>query len=503
MEKQLYLNCRIDLIESNVKSYRSVLNINSGFLHRLLIWQYFHHIAKLFDCSLLVNESFWPESLVLDLPDTKFTNNSYLRGKKHKRLDSKFLTEKVSHLLENYVVGEDNNGHKFSEDMFEMGTGAGGLTPSKDPHSKMFYSKIFVYLDNILLEPEVSYTFKGNRIFFTEAPKEGSKLDMVYFRGSYSDLVDLSLPQSILNVNDILELYPDKFLVFDDISHLFDGNKTRIQISLTKPGFKQIAHSLLKPHVTQNNSIFIIDDVEYDILRFDCDCFEIIPSLFNRVYDRLIDFVNIHSDCAKTAGFFYNFREIQFKNDKVNQFIKDNFSNVAGFQLRRGLGTYINKKYIDDLKQYVDPELIKKYYKHLYDINGGRGYLHIDTDDYYFEKVDEIISKNPDKKIYLSHDVPKTFINHFIEKYPNNIITKHNYLDEYLSYFNEFDLEENDSSKISVKQYVFSFKKSVIDLLDLFALSHSDLLIGRKHSGNPDHSTWIFFTKCYNGKKII
>jgi hypothetical protein len=502
VEKQLYLNCRIDLIESNFRSYRSVLNINSSFLHRLLVWQYFHHIAQLFDCSLLLNESFWPEGLVLDLPNTKFVNSFYLRGKKHCRLDSKLLTKKVSHLLENYVVGEDNAGERFNSGIFESGTGAGGLT-AEDPHYKMFYSKIFVYVDNILQQPDISYTFKGNRIFFTEAPKEGSKCYMVYFRGPYEDIGCFPLPETILDGNNISQLYPDQFLVFDSIEHSFDGIKTKFQISLTHPDFKQIAHSLLKPCVNRNNSIFIIDNIEYDILRFDCDCLQIIPHLFNRVYDRLIDFVNIHSDCAKTAGFFYNFREIEFKNYKVSKFITDNFTNVAGFQIRRGLGTYINKKYIEDLKQYVNPELIKKYYKHLYDINGGRGYLPIETDDYYFEKIDEIINKNPDKKIYLSHDVPKTFINHFIEKYPNNIITKHNYLEEYLNYFDEFDLEENDSSKISVKQYVFSFKKAIIDLLDLFALSHCDLLISKKHREFPLYSTWLFFTKCYNGKKII
>ena len=52
------------------------------------------------------------------------------------------------------------------------------------------------------------------------------------------------------------------------------------------------------------------------------------------------------------------------------------------------------------------------------------------------------------KKIYLSYDVPKSFIKHFLEKYPNNIVTKHDYLEEYLSYFNDCNSHK----------YFFSFK---------------------------------------------
>jgi len=295
-------------------------------------------------------------------------------------------------------------------------------------------------------------------------------------------------------------------LLFDDISHLFDDVKTKFQLSLTKPGFTQIAHDVLKPCVNKTNSIFFIDDNEYDYLFFDCDYDFASDKLYNKLYDKFVDFVNIHSDCHKTAGFYYNLRMIKFKNEKINEFFKNTFSDVVGVQIRRGYNSIVNKKYINDLKEHVDSKTIKKYYEYLYNINGGNGYfgyLPIIEDSYYCEMIESVISSNPSKKIYLSYDVPKKFIDHFLKKYPNNLVSKQNYLNEYLKYFNDYDYETNDASKISVEDYKFNFKKSIIDLLDFFALCHSEIMISEKLMELSAHSSWLFVTRCYNGKKII
>jgi hypothetical protein len=489
MKKQLFLNCSFDLYPYAKRIHPSSLEINSAIVQRLLIWQYFHHISKLFNSSLIVNSS-WPESLVLDLPDTEFCDSSYLENKEYYKLDETTITKKISSLLQTYIFSKSIVDPILNEDVWSPCSGGGGLTPSDGVDTYTFYSKIIVYLNNNLQKSDISYTFKGNRIFFTEPPKKGDNCSVFYYKGSYEDVDDIKQDFNIDNLDK------NKFLVFDNISKEFDGKKTKFQLSLTEPKFKQIAHSILTPCDNSDNSIFNVDGKEYDLLYFECDFINNSPNLFNKVYDRMIDFVNIHSDCAKTAGFFYNIREIKFKDDRVNKFFKDNFSNVAGVHLRRGLSSQINGKYINDLKQYVDPKLVKKYYNHLHFVDGGIGHLPIYTDDYYFERIDKILSETPDKKIYLSYDVPKPFINHFLEKYPKNIVTRSDYLDEYLSYFSDIDIENSS-------QYKFSIKKSLIDLLDLFALAYSDLLVFRKIRENPRFSKWLFFAKCYNGKDII
>jgi hypothetical protein len=247
-------------------------------------------------------------------------------------------------------------------------------------------------------------------------------------------------------------------------------------------------HSLLKTVTNTENSIFNINGYECNLLCFKCSSLNE-SKLHTNTHDRLLNFVDIYSNWFSDV-----FSQIKFKNSRVNKFLSNNFSDVAGFQIRRGSGVKITKEYLTDLKKHVDPEIIKKYYHEISNIDTSTKFnIKILPDEYYFERIDKILAENVDKKIYMSYDVPGTFINHFIEKYSNNIITKQDFLEKYLSYFDKFDLENRNGHQ----HYL---KKVLINLLDLFALCHSDALI---FSRGPEYSLWPFFANSYKPKKII
>lgn len=181
-------------------------------------------------------------------------------------------------------------------------------------------------------------------------------------------------------------------------------------------------------------------------------------------------------------------KKITFKDENLNLFFKDNFSECFSFQLRRGVGTLPNRQYLIDLKNNnISFKEVLSYYIKIGKLNSTPNFI-IKNDDYYYNILDNIISSYPNKKIYLSHDVPKQFINYYLEKYPNNLVTKEDYILEYLKYFKDFDLNRKDEYNISLFVHV-------INLLDLFSLSYSEGII-------PCESGWTDFANKYRDKKL-
>ena len=62
-------------------------------------------------------------------------------------------------------------------------------------------NNIFIYINDVLQVPNVSYTFSGSRVIFTEAPKSGSKCSILYYRGSSVD-VELIIPPPTIKPGD-------------------------------------------------------------------------------------------------------------------------------------------------------------------------------------------------------------------------------------------------------------------------------------------------------------
>lgn len=65
-------------------------------------------------------------------------------------------------------------------------------------------NNIFIYINDVLQVPGVSYTFSGSRISFTEAPKFGSKCVILYYRGSSLDVELIDPPKTIKTGDSIV-----------------------------------------------------------------------------------------------------------------------------------------------------------------------------------------------------------------------------------------------------------------------------------------------------------
>jgi len=89
-------------------------------------------------------------------------------------------------------------------------------------------NNIFIYINDILQTPQSSYTYKGSRVIFTEAPKENSKCSVFYFRGSKRD-VETVEPATTLKPGDEVQIKENRFTI-DDIDQ-FERTGKRIVAS--------------------------------------------------------------------------------------------------------------------------------------------------------------------------------------------------------------------------------------------------------------------------------
>lgn len=169
---------------------------------------------------------------------------------------------------------------------------------------------------------------------------------------------------------------------------------------------------------------------------------------------------------------YIGIKDIKFKDENANRFFKDRFSDFSSIHLRRGLGTIPTLGFVNEYFSY-NKEIFKSYLKDYYfnSINLGYKSNHylIIPDTVYFSIIEDIISKNKDHKIYISSDISEDYYSHYFEKYPDNIVSKNQYIDEFLNLF-EYD-------ETTVKTYRYSLKQTLINLFDMFVLAHSKTLI--------------------------
>jgi len=65
-------------------------------------------------------------------------------------------------------------------------------------------NNILIYLNDVLQVPGESYTFRGSRVIFTEAPKPNSFCTILYYRGSSIDVEEVVPPSTIKNGDTIV-----------------------------------------------------------------------------------------------------------------------------------------------------------------------------------------------------------------------------------------------------------------------------------------------------------
>jgi hypothetical protein len=193
---------------------------------------------------------------------------------------------------------------------------------------------------------------------------------------------------------------------------------------------------------------------------------------------------------------FYKIGEIKFKNAIVDNYFKNNFSNVISIHLRRGFSISMTKEFIESSSVYIDRDKLLSFYGKIMEYNSNymqdnmikkRSVL---PDDFYFYLIDKILKKNKNQKIYLSTDVPLELLSHYIEKYPNNIVTYKNYINEFLDFYDKKFISENNDL------YFYPLDKCSIALVDFFAIANSKVNIST-------WSQWSFLSSKYKDKIII
>lgn len=89
------------------------------------------------------------------------------------------------------------------------------LSLKTDPNSDLrIENTLFVYINDVLQVPEESYTYSGSRIIFKEAPKKGSKCDILFYRGSDLDVEQIDPPKTIKE-GDVVRIKENIFDPFD------------------------------------------------------------------------------------------------------------------------------------------------------------------------------------------------------------------------------------------------------------------------------------------------
>lgn len=88
------------------------------------------------------------------------------------------------------------------------------LSLKANPEDVIITNNLFVFVNDVLQVPGESYSFTGTRLIFTEAPKFGSKCDVIFFRGSDLDVEQIDPPRTIKE-GDFIQIDENIFDPFD------------------------------------------------------------------------------------------------------------------------------------------------------------------------------------------------------------------------------------------------------------------------------------------------
>ena len=171
-------------------------------------------------------------------------------------------------------------------------------------------------------------------------------------------------------------------------------------------------------------------------------------------------------------------RKIKFKEDELNEFIS-NVQSHYGLHLRRWGGVRVKPDKINDvLRTLPNGKIRLEYYKMMKTCGFIDQPETYDppwiADSEYFRCMD-IILKEPESKIYISTDLPKDLIGYYYDRYPNSVLTVHDYLKPWLELVSKY-YNLNNVLDIT-KRNKTTVMDVAIDLLDFFILSKSKSFI--------------------------
>jgi len=187
-----------------------------------------------------------------------------------------------------------------------------------------------------------------------------------------------------------------------------------------------------------------------------------------------------------------NIAKIKFKNDKVNEYIKNKCNNLIGIHIRRGNGVFppeLGKRYEDVLGisgvvKEEDMDIIPYMKKYEFCISDAEPIPRYISNEYYVNLIKSILEKNKNQKFYISYDVDDKFIELIINKFKESIYTKN-------------DLYKDIGNIIENKFTKWPNNSVLGNLIDLFSLINCKSFIPFPIS------SWSTFVKNYNNNTLI
>jgi hypothetical protein len=177
-------------------------------------------------------------------------------------------------------------------------------------------------------------------------------------------------------------------------------------------------------------------------------------------------------------------RKINIKYSFIRVLLEDFAKEVIGIHIRRHNGVCVTE---DDLKTV--PENIREDYKKFIEkTNSLHNAYRYYNDEYYYNIIDNILKLNSKQKFYISSDLPRKYLNHFYEKYGDNILDN----TDIIKIITDFLVDSNhDVYKMK------TYGNVIENVVDLFTLSYCGLLI------MSNKSTWSEFAKYHRNQPSV
>ena len=194
--------------------------------------------------------------------------------------------------------------------------------------------------------------------------------------------------------------------------------------------------------------------------------------------------INLSSDSSYTTNFsfessmgilrdFYSKKfniisKLRFRDENLHKGLQSYFKDRIGLHIRRGSGVFSTLEHLQTV-----PKPYRRYYKLCQTCDKSYPFI---EDKFYFDIIDEFISKDKDAKFFIGIDINQKAVKYYKNKYPGKIVT--------------FDEVFKDNKELLEKSEILRPRLQIKDmgkiLLDFFGLAYCKVIMGNSFS------TWSF-----------
>jgi hypothetical protein len=207
-------------------------------------------------------------------------------------------------------------------------------------------------------------------------------------------------------------------------------------------------------------------------------------------YDNLIRLLNIkgNPNLYDHLPIFHRanrpLRKINIKYSFIRTLLENFTKECVGIHIRRHNGVCVREEDIETVPENIREDY-REFIKKTNSLHNAYKYY---NDEYYFNIIDNILRINPNQKFYISSDLPRKFLNHYYEKYGDNILDNQNVI----RIVTDFLVDSNhDIYKLN------TYGNVIENIVDLFSLSFCDFLI------MSNKSTWSEFAEHYKNRSSV